>query len=190
MSSWFAVDPWKPIDVPSAKLPHTPDKLWAVLRDLAVEKSKRYKAREGLTYCNVFLWDVCRAMGCEIPHWVDKDGNRADVGKGKELSANGTVRWLDEHGARHGWVDADRETAMDAAARGHVVVLGWDSKSVKPGHVAVMLPKGTIAQAGRRNFVGETISQGFGTLPVRFWIQAKGPHSALTEKPKQGRVGT
>lgn len=188
MSSWFAVDPWKPIDVPASKLPHTPDKLRAVLRDLAVEKSQRYKAREGQTWCNIFLWDVCRAMGCEIPHWVDKDGNRADVGKGRELSANGMVRWLDEHGARHGWVDADRETAMDAAARGHVVVLGWDSKSAKSGHVAVMLPEGTIAQAGRRNFVGETISQGFGALPVRFWIQAKGPHSALTEKPKQGRV--
>lgn len=180
MSRWMTTPAWVPVDIPSAKLPHSHDKLRKVVDELNVEKSNRYKRRDGQTFCNIFVWDVTRAMGCEIPHWVNDDGSPASVGKGRELNANGIVRWMDTQGPANGWVDADRKTSMDAAARGHVVVLGWDSKSAKPGHVAVMLAEGTIAQAGARNFVGETISQGFGKLKPRFWIQARGPHSALT----------
>jgi cell wall-associated NlpC family hydrolase len=161
-------------------LPLDANKYRHVLKDLAVDKSPRYKARDGKTYCNIFLWDYTRAMGCEIPHWTFKDGSDATPGAqgALELNANRTVEWLDTHGANRGWVSADRKTSFDAASRGHVVVLGWHSGSSKPGHVAVLLPEGTIAQAGRRNFVGETVEQGFGKLPVRYWIQARGPHSA------------
>lgn len=175
---WLTTPAWVPIDVPSAKLPLGPDKHRHVLKDLQVEKSNRYKARDGQTWCNIFLWDYTRAMGCEIPHWVNPDGSPAEVSKGRELNANGIVSWLNQHGPRYGWVNADRRTAFDAAERGHVVALGWHSGSGKPGHVAVLLPEGTIAQAGRRNFVGETIEQGFGKLPVQFWIQSRGPHAA------------
>ena len=180
---WLSVPAWVPIDIPSAKLTLGPEKYRHVLRDLQVEKSPRYKARDGLTYCNIFLWDYTRAMGCEIPHWTFKDGSDATPGAqgALELNANRTIDWLDKHGPNEGWVDADRQTAFDAASRGHVVVVGWHSKSPKPGHVAVLLPEGTIAQAGRRNFVGETIEQGFGKLPVRYWVQARGPHLASSK---------
>ncbi len=175
---WQTTPAWVPIDVPSAKLPIGPQKYRAVLKDLQVEKSPRYKPTASATYCNIFLWDYTRAMGCEIPHWVDADGNPTDPNKGRELSANATVAWLDKQGAQRGWIGADRRTAFDAAERGHVVVLGWHSGSAKSGHVAVLLPEGTVAQAGRRNFVGETVERAFGKLPVRYWIQANGPHHA------------
>jgi hypothetical protein len=69
--------------------------------------------------------------------------------------------------------------ATDAAARGHLVVVGWDSKGKGSGHVAILLPEGPIAQAGRKNFVGRTVAEGFGKYPVRFFIQANSglPHA-------------
>ena len=45
------------------------------------------------------VWDVTKAMGAEIPHWVDNNGNRVGVGQGRELSANGTADWLRQHAA-------------------------------------------------------------------------------------------
>lgn len=167
-------EPWKYIEIEASKLPAGPDKLRRVIDELDVENAPRYKARKGATFCNIFVSDVCDAMGFQPSHWVTKEGEQAGVGEGVELNANGMCRWFKAHGARHGWVEADRKTAMDAAARGHFVVAGWDSKTEKPGHVAVLLPEGTIAQAGRTNFVGKTIREGFGDLRPSFWIQARG----------------
>lgn len=187
---WLDTPAWVPIDIPASKLPRSEQKLRQALKELAVEKSPRYKAREGQTWCNIFVSDITRALGCEIPHWVAPDGSPADPGKGKEQNANRMFDWLKgEPGASRGWVEADRQTAMDAAARGHTVVVAWHSGSVKPGHIALLLPEGTIAQAGRRNFVGESISQGFGSLPVTFFVQARGPHSELTPAAKSANVG-
>ena len=168
------VEPWKYISIEAAKLPPSPGKLRAVIDELDVEHAPRYRARKGATFCNIFVTDVCDAMGFQPSHWVTTDGEQAGVGEGVELNANGLCRWFAKFGASKGWVEADRKTAMDAAERGHFVVLGWDSKSEKPGHVAVLLPEGTIAQAGRTNFVGKTIREGFGDLKPRFWIQARG----------------
>ena len=175
---WLDTPVWVPIDIPASKLPQGEQKLRQALEELAVEKSPRYKARGGLTYCNVFATDVLRAMGAPPAHWVKPDGSEAPVGKGRELNANGIVRWMKTHGPKYHWTQADRQSATDAAARGHLVLVGWDSGSNKPGHVAIMLPEGTIAQAGKRNFVGETISQGFGNLPVEFFVYMRGSHES------------
>lgn len=175
--TWQGTPPWKPIDIPASKLPQGDKKLRQVLAELDVENSHRYRATKSDTFCNIFVWDFTRAMGCEVPHWVRADGRVTQVGKGKELNANGVVRWLATHGAREGWVQADRKTATDAAARGHVVVVGWDSGKATPGHVAVMLPEGTIAQAGASNFVGKTVRSGFGDREVTFFIYAPGIHT-------------
>lgn len=166
--------PWLPIEPPSAKLPASVTKLRAVIRDLDVENAPRYRATKTQTWCNIFVTDVIDAMGFDPGHWVAKDGTRADVGKGEELSANKLVRWFVEKGPSHGWTEADRPSAVDAAARGHLVVVGWDSLGPGSGHVAILLPEGTIAQAGRTNFVGRTIAEGFGRLPVKFFVQMRG----------------
>lgn len=172
------VVPWKPIVTRASSLKPGEGKLRAVVDELDVENAKRYKAANGQTFCNIFVTDMCDAMGFLPSHWVTADGERAEVGKGVELNANGMCLWFNKFGPAHGWVNADRATAMDAASRGHLVVVGWNSKSSKPGHVAILLPEGTIAQAGRTNFVGRTIREGFGELPVTFWIQAhSGQHT-------------
>jgi len=166
--------PWLPIETPSAKLSPSGSKLRAVIAELDVENAPRYRRAGSATWCNIFVTDVLTQMGLQPGHWMRKDGAPAQVGKGQEMNANAIVRWLEKHGPRFGWQEADRESAQAAAERGHVVVVGWDSGTSYPGHVAILLAEGTIAQAGSRNFVGETIRAGFGDKPVRFFVQMHG----------------
>jgi hypothetical protein len=175
---WTTTPPWREITIPASELPQGDNKLRQVLAELDPVGAPRYKRTANGTSCNIFVWDFTRAMGCEIPHWVRADGRQSQVGKGRELNANGICRWLKTAGPREGWVGADRKTAVDAAARGHVVVLGWDSGNTSPGHVAVMLPEGTIAQTGATHFVGKTVREGFGTKQPEFFIFAPGAHRA------------
>lgn len=171
--------PWRPIVLPQSKLPTSADKLRIIIDALDVEHAARYRPSSYGTYCNIFAQDVISNMGYHPGHWVrPEDGGPAEVGKGQELSANLMARWFEEFGAAQNWVLADRKTAMDAAARGHLVVVIWDSQGEGPGHVAILLREGTIAQAGRTNFVGRTIREGFGDRPVKFWIQARGGRHA------------
>jgi hypothetical protein len=168
------VPPWLPIDPPSAKLTGDAAKLRAVINELDVEHAPRYRRTGTATWCNIYVTDVLSAMGLQPGHWMRKDGAPAQVGQGQEMNANALVRWFVQHGARFGWQEADRDAALAAAARGHTVVVGWDSGTGFPGHIAIVLPEGAIAQAGARNFVGETIRAGFGDKPVRFFVQMHG----------------
>lgn len=177
MKSFKETPPWQSIHPPSADLPHDPRKLRMVIDELDVEHAPRYQPTKSATYCNIFVADVLQAMGLQPQHWCDADGNPAEDGQtgAFEMNANRMARWFKLHGQRNGWVEADRQTASDAAARGHVVVLVWDSgRPDRSGHIALLLPEGTIAQAGRTNFVGKTVREGFGNLPVKFWVQLHG----------------
>jgi hypothetical protein len=170
------VKPWQDIDIEAAGLPSGPGKLHAVIKELNVTKAPRYQAKDGKTYCNIFVTDVCRAMGFAPSHWVDTAGNPAKAGlPHRELTANSMVDWFRNQGQRFGWDEVDRDTALDAAERGHLVVVAWQNPlRAHPGHVAIVLPEGTIAQAGAKNFVGYTIREGFGELPVVFFVQTRG----------------
>jgi hypothetical protein len=166
----------------SAKLANGPDKLHKVIKELDVEHSPRYRAGNGRTWCNVFVTDVLDAHGVLPSHWMAADGGPASKDPAVvniELNANQLLRWLAIHGSEYGWEFAGKAVAQDAAARGHLVIVGWDSKSAKAGHVAILLPEGTIAQAGATNFVGRTIPEGFGRLPdLQFWVQIhEGEHA-------------
>ena len=61
----------------------------AVLDQFSVGNNPRYARRNGNTYCNIFVWDATRAMGAEIPHWVDQQGRPAEVGAREALG-----RWM------------------------------------------------------------------------------------------------
>ncbi len=173
--------PGKSVTIPSASMPYGPAKQRAVITELDVENSPRYKAQGGKTYCNIFVSDFLDALGLPPTH----------IEGGQELNANAMIEWLSSaKGAGTGWIVADRATAMDAAARGHVVLVTYFNPNInpltgmkRPGHIAVVLPEGTIAQAGRTNFVGKTVREGFGTLPTVFFVQSKGPHTAIRTLP-------
>jgi hypothetical protein len=156
-----------------------------VINQFAVGNNPRYAPRDSSgdgirdTFCNIFVWDVTRAMGAEIPHWVDGSSNPAAVGSGRELSANATVDWLRQHGHRHGWRRVSEAEAQRLANQGHPSVVVWKNPG-GIGHVAVVRPgevtsKGpAIAQAGVRNFNHGHVKDAFGNAPVEYWVNDAG----------------
>src|SRR5262249_33697365 len=130
-----------------------------VINQFAVDTNPRYQPRGGNTYCNIFAWDVTRAMGAEIPHWVDGNGNPAGGGApgARELDANGGHRGLETQGPRSGWREVSAAEAQQRATQGPPAVASWNNPG-GIGHIAVVRPgeltnRGpAIAQAGASNF--------------------------------------
>lgn len=133
--------------------------------------------RKKLTACNIFFTDMVQQMRIPGPyHWEDFRGNplrwmNGVHAKGRELNANGLTDWFAKYGHGFGWTRASKEDAMKYAAEGKLVAVTWHSGTPKePGHIAVLLDDGTIAQAGGgMPFVGKHISAGFGSRSVCYW---------------------
>jgi len=138
-----------------------------VINQFNVENNPRYmvnKNGNNDTYCNIFLWDVTRAMQAEIPHYVDPQTLEArvypDTSGARELNANGIYDWLSKKGSEYGWVPVNAEQAQLYANRGMPVVTAWKNEAGGHGHVQVVCPSEdgqynasrgvTVAQAGRR----------------------------------------
>jgi hypothetical protein len=164
------VEPWHPVSAPicSGPVGRSASLYERVIKQFQVVRNPRHAPRGGATYCNIFLWDVTRAMGAEVPHWVQSNGKPSTVGVGHELDANATVLWLDNHGPDHGWRRTDAETAQARANEGKPTVAVWANPG-GIGHVAVVRPytgnlaRGpAIAQAGETNFDDGWALQGFG----------------------------
>ena len=168
------VQPWLPADAPLKSTPseRSPALYDGVINQFAVEKNPRYRRNQqgkGETYCNIFVWDVTRAMGAEIPHWVDPNNDTSVLGKGIELHANAVIQWLQPRGSLK---RVDPERAQNLANQGFPVVV----TRLNPGgigHIAVVRPgkysssQGpTIAQAGETNFNHGTVDLGFQSLPA------------------------
>jgi hypothetical protein len=117
-----------------------------VINQFAAGNNPRYAHRNGSTYCNIFAWDVTRAMGAEIPHWVDASGNPTML-KGNELNANAVNEWLHKHGARFGWRKSTLSDAVDQANQGCPVVASW-ANAGGIGHIAVIRPGIATAAEG------------------------------------------
>lgn len=173
--------PWNPVNPPLTGGPDNRDgRLYEeVIDQFAVGNNPRYhqgQQGKGETYCNIFVWDVTKAMGAEIPHWVDGNGNPVPVGKGKELDANGVVRWLQNHGQNNGWRAVSAEEAQGMANSGKPVVASWlNPKGI--GHVGMIRPgdydpvRGPeMAQAGGKNFNEGHVTDGFGKRPVVYYV--------------------
>lgn len=167
------------VDIPitSAAGDRNPKVYDAVLNQFAVEYNSRYTKRSGKTYCNIYVWDATRAMGAEIPHWVDGNGNPVPAGKGSELNGNATIGWLEKHGTDNGWRTVSAEEAKTMADNGQPVVATWKNPNPSnPGHVAMVRPgeytdsdTPRIAQAGWNNFNDGDVSDGFGERAVVYY---------------------
>lgn len=150
-----------------------------LINQFAVGNNPRYLP-DANTYCNIFAWDVSRAMGAEIPHWVDNAGHIAAPGAphAHEININGGVNWMRSQGVNQfGFHSATPAEAQNAANQGKLAVVMWKNTGSGHGHVAVVRP-GTltaggpeIAQAGRHNFNDGHVVNGFGQLgPLEyFW---------------------
>ncbi len=172
--------PWVDINAPLQNSPgnRDPDSYSDVLDQFAVESNSRYtKNQQGKdeTYCNIFVWDATKAMGAEIPHWVDSKGNPVPQGQGSELSANGTIGWLETHGVEQGWKVLTAEEAQAMANQGKPVVASWENPT-GIGHVAMVRPgeysSATgphLAQAGANNYNHTTVSETFRNKEVIYY---------------------
>ncbi|MFQ3581330.1 MAG: glucosaminidase domain-containing protein [Chloracidobacterium sp.] len=164
-----------------------------VINQFAVAHNPRYAIRDSSgdgikdTFCNIFVWDVTRAMGAEIPHWVDKRTNQPttvyNYSQSRELDANSTMVWLRNHGAQHGWRPVSAEEAQRLANAGHPTMVGWQNPR-GIGHVAIVRPgqineRGpAIAQAGSRNVNYAHVRDTFGNVPVEYWVNDQGRATA------------
>ena len=120
----------------------SPERYNQVLDQFDVENNPRYMKQENRTYCNIFVWDVTRAMNAEIPHWVNAKGEPCKPGEpgSRELNANLTAKWLKEHGEKYGWKEATREEAIAAANAGKPAVAVWYNNDYKNGTYDVKHP--------------------------------------------------
>lgn len=150
-----------------------------VLNQFAVGNNPRYIKMGGMTFCNIFTWDVTRAMGAQIPHWINGVGKIMEPfspGAG-EVNANGTQRWLENFGSGHGWNETDEQGAQAAANQGKpAIAVRRNPIAGRHGHIVMVRP-GSInsrgpatAQAGSSNFNMGHLRDGFGDLPnIKFF---------------------
>lgn len=174
--AWVEVTP----DYTNTPDQRSPDNYRKAAAQFEVETNPRYvRGHDGNpangqeTYCNIYLWDVSKAMSCEIPHWVDPaTGVEVPMGKGKELSANGVCDWFATHGLKFDWMMCSQGKARARASLGYPTVVLWKNPG-GIGHVGVVLP-GTdfthLAQAGANNFFDKDLVKGFGSVsPLVFY---------------------
>ncbi len=181
----------RPIDAPLKGDPNhrTAETYNNVINQFAVAHNPRYAIRDSSgdgikdTFCNIFVWDVTRAMGAEIPHWVDKRTGQPttvyNYSQSRELDANATMDWLRQHGAQHGWRRVSAEEAQRLANEGHPTMVGWKNPG-GIGHVAIVRPGNinergpAIAQAGSTNVNYAHVRDTFGNRPVEYWVNDRG----------------
>lgn len=185
-NAWVAVSP----KVRSNEGNRSAKLLNEVIAQFQVETNGRYKQNKygNDTYCNIFLWDVSRAMGAEIPHYINPQTGEPryypNVQGAMELDANGVADWLSKNGAKYGWKEVSAKEAQACANRGRPAVTAWKN-SGGIGHVQVVCPSKngdfdanrgvTVAQAGRVNTQYSHISSTFssGRLSgVKYYVHA------------------
>ncbi len=147
-----------------------------VIDQFDVENNVRYSVKNGSTYCNIFLWDVTRAMGAEIPHYIDPDTLEArycpDTKGAIQTNANTICNWLGQKGIEYGWREVSAQEAQSLANQGRPVVTAYKNTGGS-GHVQVVCPSKdgkydpkrgvTIAQAGRHLYDYAYITDVYGS---------------------------
>ena len=165
----------------------SPRHLEAVLEQFEVETHPRYqRTPAGITKCSTFLWDVSRAMGCELAKDYGAaetvfDMNHANprtVIVKRERTLNELIAWLHGAGISIGFRFVAELDARAAANAGKFAMALWKNPHGDPGHGAVLRPQPSdrdpntwIAQAGSKNFLNGTLQSGFASLPVEFCVR-------------------
>lgn len=158
---------WKPVTpgITSNAFNRNPQLYTNVIKQFSVETNGRYEVNKNGwndTYCNIFVWDVTKAMGAEIPHYYDPNTGAPmqypNVDGGLQMTANRMHNWLFKHGEEYGWYQVSAEQAQAMANQGRPAVTVLKNNGGH-GHVQAVCPSDdlsynekrgvTIAQAGR-----------------------------------------
>lgn len=162
-------DVWKAVQAPvqSREGRRSAELYQNVIDQFAVGKNPRYEPdAPDKPRGHIFVWDVSRAMNCEIPHFVGA----------KELSLGQTVDWLRHEGPMRGWTRANEDDAAGAALEGHLAIVL--PKDVKVKQLAVVLPmeeraadgKPFVAGAGKNRGKKLTINEVLGVFAVEYFV--------------------
>lgn len=136
----------------------------AIINQFNVEDNERYRVNKqgiGDTYCNIYTWDITRAMGAEIPHFIEEATGKPVTSGGegiKEMTANDINDWLHTYGEQYGWTQVTAQEAQEYANQGSPAITSWKNPDGH-GHLQVVCPSRdgtynqergvTISQAGR-----------------------------------------
>lgn len=139
-----------------------------IIHQFAVANNPRYDPdAPGKPRAHIFVWDVTRAMNCEIPHFLG----------GREMSLGLMVEWLRHEGPMNGWRRATDQVALMAANEGCPVVVV--PREIRIKLMAVVLPGDPTpdgppylcgAAVGRGNKL--TIKDAFGVFAVEYFLHA------------------
>lgn len=133
-----------PADLPPFGKEWTQDSYTRSILWFNIPNSNRWQPDGEKTFCNILVWDITRALGVEIPHYVD----------GKETNANWIYKWLTGEGEASGfpgwsggkgsdvgWFEVTAEEAGKRANLGFPTVeVAENFGTGKRGHVAVVIP--------------------------------------------------
>lgn len=172
---WCPPQQWEYVTAPltNGSDNRSAQRLVAVIAQFDVEHNPRYqpvkeKQPDGSfalrTFCKTLVWDVTRALGCEVPHWF----------RGKETTANDLEAWFAGSGRTQGWRQVLGDEAMRLAQQG-LPTLPYRRSATGPGHIGIVVPAFPtdigvqVAQAGAVCFSHGSLDRGFGRVPVKFF---------------------
>ncbi len=163
-------DVWKAVQAPvqSREGHRSGDVLDQLIKQFAVGTNPRYEP-DGpeRPRGHIFLWDVSRAMGCEVPHFVGA----------KELTLGQTCDWLRHEGPMRGWQRLGEDDAFAAADAGQLVVAM--PRDIKVKQLAIVYPQDPpddgrplLAAAAKRRGSGLKVVEAFGLPQADYFTHA------------------
>lgn len=155
-------DLWKAVQAPLQSAPGKRSKAEyaQVVLQFGVTNNPRYADdAPGKGRGHIFVWDVSRAMGCEIPHFVGA----------KELSLVQTCDWLRHEGPMRGWKRLNDYEVIEAANAGYLVVVMPKDRANR--HIAIVAPqedtnRPLLTGVGLTRSNGAQARELFGTQPL------------------------
>lgn len=125
-------DLWKAVQAPvQSQQAHRTKALYTrVVQQFGIRENPRYADDgPGKIRGHIFVWDVSRAMGCEIPHFLGA----------KELTLAQTCDWVRHEGPMRGWKRALDGEAVMRANEGKMVVALPREQRIK--FIAIVVPQ-------------------------------------------------
>jgi hypothetical protein len=185
----------------------TPDELRKELAaiidwlDVAKKSFKRYRPRQGLTFCNIYAHDYCFLAGVYLPRvwWTQKaivaitKGEKVGPLIGDtidEVRANGLFRWLRDFGSQFGWRQTGTLTKLQQEANQGAIglIVARRKEDGKSGHIVMVVPE-TEQHSAKRNSAGDVIAPlqsqagsinfSYGTGKLNWWKDARFAESAF-----------
>lgn len=133
---------------------------------------RRYKPRDGLTFCNIYAHDYCDLAGVYLPRVWWNGPALVEIARGAtpesligatvhEMRANDLFRWLRDFGLEFGWRQTGSLTKLQVAANQGAIALivARRKEDGRSGHIVPVLPEtDDPARRARRNVDGEVTS--------------------------------